>query len=348
MPCPLCSGDLQFQGAHPDHYFEFAEGEPGVVYPLDVLSLSFICNRCGYAAEFDAELFNPAYIAHLEGMPPEQIEKLSNRDYRVLVSLKGDEQSKTLLDLATALAGEESGEVVIIDTAPSEALSDLLKDKIQHYKPHVGDPAPVQLVQKSGADLGEELLRVSAEQDCDLLMLDGHDWANLRPSVTDAVNKVLETSVCNVAIVYDRGLRDARRILLATSGGPNARAAAQVAASLAKAFDTQLHLLYVASPNHPNWREEGQKAITETLRDLNTDSIDIEHHIQTSPDFVDTVIEESCNYDLLLMGASTPKLTEQNRKSSISAKIARNSPATSIMVHAHYNLFESWFKRLLG
>jgi nucleotide-binding universal stress UspA family protein len=212
----------------------------------------------------------------------------------------------------------------------------------------VGDPAPVQLIRKAGADLGEELLRVSSEQDCDLLMLDGHDWANLRPNVTDAVNKVLETSVCNVAIVYNRGLQDVRRILLATSGGANARAAAQVAIPLAKAFDAQLHILYVASPNHPNWREEGQKVIADTLRDLSMDGIDIERHIQTSPDFVDTVIEESCNCDLLLMGASTPKLTEQNRKSSISAKIARNSPATSIMVHAHHNLFESWLKRLRG
>jgi nucleotide-binding universal stress UspA family protein len=349
LPCPLCNGDLQFQGAHPDHFFEFAEGEPGVVYPLDTLSLSFICNRCGYVAEFDSELFNPAYIAQLEGASSEEIEKLSIRDYRVLVSLKGDEKSKTLLDLATALAGEQKGEVVILDTAPSEVLSDQLEEKLQHYIPHTGDPAPVQLIRRSGADLGKELLRVSSEQECDLLMVDGHDWANLRPNVTDAINKVLETSICDVAIVYDRGgLQDVRRILLATSGGGNARAAAGVAIPLAKAFDAQLHLLYVASPNHPNWREEGQKAIIDTLRDVMTNGIHIERHVQTSPDFVETVIEESSNYDLLLMGASTPKLTEQNRKSSTAAKIARNSVATSIMVHAHQTVFESWFKRLLG
>jgi nucleotide-binding universal stress UspA family protein len=159
---------------------------------------------------------------------------------------------------------------------------------------------------------------------------------------------VLETSVCNVAIVYDRGLRDVRRILLATSGGGNAHAAAQIGITLAKAFDAQLHLLYVASPNHSNWREEGQKVIMDTLHNLSVNGIEVEHHVQASPDFVDTVIEESYTYDLLLMGASTPKITEQNSKSSVTAKIARNSGTTSVMVHAHHNLFESWFKRLLG
>ena len=346
MPCPLCSGDLQLQGADPEHYFEFAEGEPGVIYPVDVLSLSFICNRCGYVAEFDGELFNPAYIAQLEGATPAEIEKLMISDYRVLVSLTGKEKTNTLLDLATALAGEHTGEVRVISIGSGDNAPLQLESRLQQYQPHIGDPAPIQLVEQIDKDLGEELRRISSAQNCDLLMLDGHDWANARPSATNAVNHLLETSICDVAMVYDRGLQDISQIMLATSGGANARAAAMLAVPLARAYNARLHVLYVASPNHSNWREEGQKAITATLHNIDVDGIDVDRHVITNPDFVEAVVQTCSSYDLLVMGASTPKLTRQRRKASMSAMIARNSIVTSVMVHARQSLFGSWFNRL--
>src|SRR5215470_11427236 len=80
LPCPMCKGELQFQGARRDRLYEFAEGEPGTVTPLNVLPISFVCNRCGYTAEFDAELFNPAYLAKLQGASPDRVAELSIRE----------------------------------------------------------------------------------------------------------------------------------------------------------------------------------------------------------------------------------------------------------------------------
>src|SRR6266849_6398296 len=62
LPCPLCRGQLVFEGARRNPLYEFAENEPGTIDFLNLLTLSFICDRCGYVAEFDAELFNPAYL----------------------------------------------------------------------------------------------------------------------------------------------------------------------------------------------------------------------------------------------------------------------------------------------
>ncbi|MFN8417906.1 MAG: universal stress protein [Anaerolineae bacterium] len=346
IPCPLCSGDLQLQGSDPEHYFEFAEGELGVIYPVDALSLSFICNRCGYVAVFDGELFNPAYIAQLEGASPDELQKLVVSEYRVLVSLTGKEKTNTLLDLATALAGELSGEVRVIATSSEGGVPPSLEERLQRYSPQIGDPAPIQLLDQINTDIGEELRRTSSDQRCDLLMLDGHDWANARSSATNAVNHLLETSICDVAIVYDRGLQDINQILLATSGGENARAAATLAVPLAHAYGARLHVLYVASPNHPNWREEGQKVITDTLQNTVMEGIHIERRVVTNADFVEAVVESCGSYDLLIMGASTPKLTHRHKKTSASVKIARNSSVTSVMVHARQSLFESWLNRL--
>src|SRR5262249_55095999 len=115
LPCPLCSGTLQFQGVRREQLYEFAEGEPGTVTRLDVLPISFACNRCGYAAEFDAQLFNPAYLAKLQGASPDRVAELSIREFRVLVPLTGEEKSETLLDLSSAIARVRHGEVIVLN-----------------------------------------------------------------------------------------------------------------------------------------------------------------------------------------------------------------------------------------
>src|SRR5688572_20826619 len=148
LPCPVCQGNMEFQGVLHERLYEFAEGEPGVINPLNIYPMSFVCNRCGYTAEFDAELFNPAHLARLQGADTELVEDLSVRDFRILVALKGDEKSDTMLDLATAIAGNRHGEVIVVDIEPFDALDERQDAQLKRYRPRIGDPAPVRIVRE--------------------------------------------------------------------------------------------------------------------------------------------------------------------------------------------------------
>jgi nucleotide-binding universal stress UspA family protein len=348
LPCPLCRGELQFQGVYRDHLYEFAEGEPGSVHEFDVLPISFVCNQCGYTAEFDADLFNPAYLAQLQGASPDRISELKVRDYHVLVPLDGGEESHTLLDLATAVSGVHGGDALIFDAAREEGQSLVLREKLHRYTPAVGNPAPIRLTNQRFDSLGEGLLRVAKRESCRLLMLDtGWSTRNPQERVATIIRPVLRESICHVAVVHDRGLRAVNRILLATAGGPGARAAGQLAADLAVAFHAELHLLNVASPDNPNAEADGRERIQQTLHQVVIpEGSRLREHVAVSADPVQAIVQEAASYDLLLLGDSPRDWRGHVRLESISAKTARNADPTSIVFLAKETQIQSWFGRL--
>ncbi len=348
LPCPLCKGQLQFQGARRSPIYEFAEGEPGTVNALNVLVISFVCNRCGYLAEFDAELFNPAYLAQLQGAEPERIVELTVREFRVLVPLTGEERSQTLLELASALAGVRHGEVLVLNVAPDAATGDQLSDKLQHYKPAIGDPAVVNLLRQHTEHIGEAIVSAANRQRCDLLMVGWRGWTRNQQAIMGTVlDPVLNEAACDIAVVHDRGLHKVNRILLSISGGPNARAAAQLAFDLARAFGAELHVLSVVAPNNPDAEAEGQAQINNAMRDLPADdAVSVDRRVVTATNAVQTIVDESSNYDLMVIGAARRNWLGRIRRNNTVARIVRNASPTAVVVSTRQSRITSWFSRL--
>jgi nucleotide-binding universal stress UspA family protein len=349
LPCPLCQGTLQFQGVHPDRLYEFAEGEPGVINPLDVLPISFVCNRCGYLAEFDTELFNPAYLARLHGASSDRVEELAVREYRILVPLKGDEKTDTLLNLATAISGEQHGEVIIVDVTQSEINHERLREKLDHYEPRIGDPAPVQLVRRPSDNLADALIEVSEQYHCALLMMDARGWAEGKPSkLTGVIDALVDESICDIATVFDRGLHAVHRILLPTYGGAQARRIAPLALQLARAFDAELHCLYVASTGDKDPEKTGRRVMKDTFSEVIVgEDIRLGNRVVVASNPIQTIVREAANYNLLLLGASARNWRGKTRLSSTSAKIARNADPTSIVLRMRPNRLAAWLRRVL-
>jgi nucleotide-binding universal stress UspA family protein len=350
LPCPLCKGELKFQGVTRGKLYEFAEGEPGIVAPLDVFPITFVCNLCGYIAEFDAELFNPAYLAQISGAAPERIAELMGPDFKVLLLLRGDERNKTILDLATAVAGQRQGDVIVINAAGGETSARTLEERVHHYRPAPGNPAPVFILRPDSSKIQEAVPQLLARQRCNLMMVSAKGWSREEEgSIVSAIKKVLSEQICDIALVFDRGFHEIDRILLATSGGPSAKVAAPYAVDLARAFDAELHLLYIASPDSPGGEEEGHRRIAETLDYLALDpNVIFKRHITVGKDSAQEIIDASGDYDLLLIGGSPRSLRGSIRLDTASARIARNSPATSVVVLAQQNQDRSWLSRLLG
>jgi nucleotide-binding universal stress UspA family protein len=166
------------------------------------------------------------------------------------------------------------------------------------------------------------------------------------------LDPVLNEAICDVGVVHDRGLPIVRRILLPTSGGTSAKVSARIAYDLARAFDAELHLLYVAPPNVANAEAKGQAHITKTLHDLDhgphqsDGEVIIERRVVTSGNVVRTIVDESSGYDLLILGASHRNWRGKFGHDSIAAKIVRNSNPTAIVVSARHSRIGSWLNRL--
>ncbi|MBP8001542.1 MAG: universal stress protein [Chloroflexi bacterium] len=350
LPCPLCRGELQFQGVYRDHLYEFAEGEPGIISELDVLPVSFVCNRCGYTAEFDSDLFNPAFLAQQWGAEAHHIQALTIRDYSILIPLSGHEESETLLDLATGLAGTQAGVALVFNHTANEAQELRLREKLHQYIPSPGDPAPVLLPAERLKNLPEALADVAQKHQCDLLMIDVHEGkVASQQDVGALIKRVLNKSICDVAVVHNRGLKRVSRMLVATAGGPNAKTAAQLAVNLASAFNAEIHFLNVARPDNPNAKGEGQARIAETLHEVYIpDNVRFRNRVVIGSDPVQAIVQEASQYDVLLIGDSPRDWRGKVPQESISAKIARNCSSTALIVLGKNNEIQSWVDWLFG
>lgn len=346
LPCPLCHGKLEFHGMLHDQLYEFAEGEPGVVEPQAIYPLTFVCNRCGYAAEFDAELFNPAYLATLAGAKHELVSELAGHKSRVVVPLHSSERGDTSLDLATALVGGQAGEVVVIDTGRTEAEAELLAGRLEAYRPARGDPAPVTVVRKGT----RKLAAVVREQRANLLLMTVQGQTRVdESSLVGFLQQVMTQTTADVVLVYDRGLPEVGRILFATAGGPSAHAAAPFAVNLARAFEAHLHLLYVAAPDAPNPQEIGHQRIADTLSEVEVpEDLTMQRRVVTDRNPTAAIVAESSNYDLLVIGGSPEGWQTRLRLDTLSTKIARNSDATTLVMLSRTGLPRPWWRRLLG
>lgn len=346
LPCPLCYGDLRFHGVGKNVLYEFAEGEPGVVTPLNVLPITFICDRCGYTAEFDAELFNPAYLAKLQGAEQEQVTALRADDFRVIVPMSGSERGDTVLDIASAICGVRDGEVIVMNVNQEPEADSRLVNLIEHYSPPRGAPTPVHLLHQRSLDIGSTITTTARHEKCDLLIMGWRGWTrNERAVIGTVIDPVLRESVCDVMLVNDHGLpQHVERILLLTSGGPNAKTAAPLAVDLAKAFDAKLHVLSVLTPDTPNPHPTGENYISQTLSDIPfKDLAYIERRVEISPQPIQAIIQEAQHYDLLVIGAAPRNWRGDIRADSFVAKVTRNIGITSLVVRARQNLFGSLF-----
>lgn len=343
LPCPLCRGRLVFQGVGHGHLYEFAEDEPGVVQELYVLPMSFVCDRCGYTAEFDAELFDPAYLAQLQGEDPERVAELSPGDFRVMVPLTGRELSNTLLDLAAAIAYERHGDVIALNTLTQSAMTDVIQKKLEEFQPLIDRTVPIRLLQERVKDVGEGIVAISSRQNVSLTLVNWHGWSRNEFTLMGKVlTPILDETICDVAVVQDRGLTKVRRVLLLTSGGPNSAAAAPLALDWARAFDAELHLVSVITPDQTE--DMGYERIMDTLEYLTLrDDERTIRHVWVGDNVVETIVEFANSYDLIIIGAAPRDWRGRIQTESITAKVARNSGVTTIVIRGRQKLFNSWY-----
>jgi nucleotide-binding universal stress UspA family protein len=167
--------------------------------------------------------------------------------------------------------------------------------------------------------------------------------------LVELLRQVLTDTAADIVLVYDRGLQDVSRILFATSGGPSARAAAPFAFDLMRAFEADLHLLYVAPPDDANPHETAYQRIAQTLAGIElSEDLSFQRRVVTDRFPTAAIIAEAANYDLLVIGGSPEGWRTRLRLDSLSTKIARNAAATTLVTLSRSHRPPSWWSRLLG
>ena len=256
----------------------------------------------------------------------------------VLVPIGAGTEGQTALTLARAIA-KEVILVGIVSIAPGESLSAGAQAARQIRKRLLSLSGPTTRF-KSTVIVSEapwkDLHNVIAQEQPDLLMVewkDGHVSAGISLSVT------LFNSPCNVAIVHGAVPLKLDRALIAVRGGPYAELAFQVGMGLQPAQLDVLHLALTGATNDAPFK--GLKHILRHFPEVNLRSM-------TTDDAARTILEESHDYDLVILGATASTSAGSSVLGPVAEKLLRKSPSTVMVVKTRHPFSESMLDESSG
>jgi nucleotide-binding universal stress UspA family protein len=157
------------------------------------------------------------------------------------------------------------------------------------------------------------------------------------------IDFILERASCNVVILKGLGNQEFKRILVPTRGGPNSALALEIAGILAEKDDAEIISFAVRDKKSKVDSDKLSETITENPH-INPDRVKIKFVKASNP--LDAILEESEEYDLIVMGFTRDPLIRNITKDTLCHSVAQKCSKPMIIVKASGGI-TSWIKRWL-
>lgn len=284
-------------------------------------------------------------------------EERAKKTYRILTPIANPATADALLRLAGMLARQQDGEVLALqvvtvpDQVPLEegrhraaagrvllerALNQAQEEKFQ-----------LQTMSRVAHSVAEGILDTAREEKVDLILLGWRGYTrSAGASMGPIIDAVVRNAPCDVTIAKGDEWKGAQKILVPTSGGPNAPIAARLAWLISESYESEVTAVYVQLGRAtPQRMEENRRIIERTLKGL-AFSQPPEQRVVVADSVVEGIVQEAQGYDLVLLGASEEGLFDQFAFGSIPQQVAARVPRTAVMVKRYGGPTDFWSRRL--
>lgn len=183
------------------------------------------------------------------------------------------------------------------------------------------------------------ILSVAEEQDIGTILM---GWRG-RPRRRDIIlgshlDQVLRKAPCDVLVKRMDGDEELQRILLPIAGGPNTELTATVAGSLARVHDADIHVIVINSPNETaTARDEKETMLSSVIAGFTSVPV-ITQEIVESDSVCDTIVDQSEDVDLVVLGATSEDIFRRSVVGSLPEQVGRRSASSVLMVKEHRNI----------
>jgi uncharacterized hydrophobic protein (TIGR00271 family) len=280
----------------------------------------------------------------------------SDGKYRILLPLDRRGRRPGLLRLALTLARACEGEVLALHVITPEDERKGVEWELPEVDAEQLANVPHQILTYHADTIAKGILTAAREQACSLILL---SWRGspraLRSKLGNILDPVIEDAPCDVAIlkgdlVHEWKQDAARRMLLASAGGPHAVAAARMAFSLARYTGGQVTLLTILGEEADQASADEADEVLDKLllqaTDLDAPLPDVERRIIRGGD-IDTIITNAAReHDLVFLGATTQTVLSQLLLGSRAERIAKAIPVPVVVVKRYRGKTHAWLRRL--
>lgn len=303
-----------------------------------------------------------AYFSKVEAMDkPKEIlleQVLVSRDYSVLVPVVDPEQGRILGQIGAILAQAHQGEILALHVARVPPQFTLGEGRL-FLKQGRADPeavlasakardVPVHTILRLGRNVAEAIRQTAIENASDLILL---GWPGFTWTTGRLFGRVIDPLMVNpptdVALVRHRVRRPLRSILVPVAGGPTNRLAVKLAVVMASTGENgpaKVTLLHIVPPN----ANEADWVRAKQVFKENSEGIDYDRlasHAVEGQNVVESVLEESKGYDLIVVGATEEPLLKNVLIGNIAEEIARRAAVTVITVERRSSPLRSFLRQ---
>ena len=265
--------------------------------------------------------------------------------YRVLVPVANPANVPRLMELASALALERDGEIIVLrvvqvpdqvapshDAAYAERERGLLELAQTSAAIHNVTAHPVVRV---GRNVARAILETARDKECDTIVLGWKGYSSTaRKILGDVVDDIVHHAKCDILLIKHVPDESFRHILLPTAGGEHARRAERYAAAIARYYDGSVTVCSVVDPNA---EEEQRRQVTGRLnkavrRLLKVEDLEVHRKTIRHSSVSVGLIKEAEAYDAMMLGATGRGLNRQILLGNIPEMIAKRCNRPVIIV----------------
>lgn len=193
---------------------------------------------------------------------------------------------------------------------------------------------PVSGTGRIAHHIDDAILHEITDSDSDAVLL---GWRSRRSQRADivlggTVDTVVREADCDVLVERVGPVsKETESILVPMAGGPHAEFASEIARAIAHTTGGRIELASVVDPDASETeREQAHDVIERTVAEMGTDST-VETRFIEADDVADGIVEESENFDLVVVGATREGLLQQLVFGSIPEEVGKRAEGAVIM-----------------
>jgi uncharacterized hydrophobic protein (TIGR00271 family) len=275
--------------------------------------------------------------------------------YRVLVPVNDPAEATASINLAVALAGRQTGEVILLQVVqvPDQvnvAVGSQWAQRRLNALTQAADQVqsvPVHPEIRLARDISRAIIGAAKEEDCDLIVIGwrGPTLAH-RTDLGPVLGPLLNEAPCDMIVVKGRGLEAIKRVLVPTAGGPHAPLAAKVGLALVEETGGQVTLLNVVPSSRADdiTMEEARYHVAQTVAELGS-LARVTTRVDEAPDVVSGILAATEDCDLILLGTTNESILDQALFGRLPEQVASRTRKPVAIVKRYRGLPQTWARK---
>jgi amino acid transporter/nucleotide-binding universal stress UspA family protein len=281
---------------------------------------------------------------------------LAHKEFKIVLGIETKEDVLPLMNTALPIAKEKDGEIFVTHVIPLPPQTPLNvgkqfireRKKFLQEADELGDRhnVPVSFSIRVSHQVYHGLLDTVVENKAKALILGSGEVTTREKILGSVLDPLIQEAPCDVGVLKIMKDTKTKKILLPTAGGPNAKLAFEWGSWIAQQNKGKLTLLSIVSDERR--KKRGQSCLLDTKKATEHDTKRTEEKIAYGTDILKTIIKESKEYDMILIGASKAGLWQRIRFGTIPEKLTRRSPVSVLVVRKYEGTILNWLRRFLA